>query len=276
MPRFDAEEVRDYYRAILPFYELESISSAHLTFWRRMARRAAPTRILEIGAGFGRITTALSRQAPSTGIDICIETLSRAGRSRETPSSLRTSRLPRFVAADMRFPPFGSEFDLVVAPSDPFSHLLTLADRRRALSAVARVLRPGGRFVLEALHRRRMATETPRRRVKHAKGVLSIEESWFPAGVRDLWHARYRYRDQRRGEPDRTIEASFVARAWRPADLRDLFSTCGLEIDERWGDFDGRAFRSTSPRLIILASKPGPRTGAIRIESRNASHPGPR
>lgn len=262
--RFDADEVRDYYRSILPFYELESISSAHLAFWSRVARRADPVRILEMGAGFGRITAALSRHAPAVGIDLCLEMLSRAGPLPEAPavpaaparpSASRDLRRPWFVAADMRLPPFGAVFDLVVAPSDPFSHLLTLVDRRRALSAVARVLRPGGRFVLDALHRRRVAMEGSRRRLRHGKGVLSIEEAWFPAGVRDLWHARYRYRDRRPGEPDRTLEASFVARAWKAGDLRALFSSCGLEIDELSGDFEGSAFRMASPRLIVFARK---------------------
>lgn len=50
----------------------------------------------------------------------------------------------------------------------------------------------------------------PGRRVRHAKGVLEIEEAWFPIGVGNLWHARYNYRDLRRGEPDRT--AALVGR----------------------------------------------------------------
>ena len=77
----DASEIssaRDYYRKILPFYEKESLLRAHLDFWRRIARESRPRRILEIGAGFGRITAALSRVAPAVGIDVSLEMLTAA------------------------------------------------------------------------------------------------------------------------------------------------------------------------------------------------------
>ena len=91
-------EVRSYYERILPFYELEAISRAHLAFWTGLAKKWKPLDILEVGAGLGRITEALARQAPAVGIDVSIEMLARA-QSRKRRRS-RTS----FVAADMILP----------------------------------------------------------------------------------------------------------------------------------------------------------------------------
>jgi SAM-dependent methyltransferase len=239
--------VRSYYERILPFYELEAVSRAHLAFWSGLAKRWRPRRILEVGAGLGRITEALARQAPAVGIDISLEMLARA-QSRRRRGSRAT-----FVAADMRRFAFARPFDLIVAPSDPFSHLTSLSDRRRALSAVARHLAPEGRFVLEGLHRRRRDTELEPRRIRHAGGFLRIEEAWYPVGIGERWHARYRYADFVSGRPARTLSASFVARAWDPRQIRQLFRSCGLAIESMWGDFDGRPFRNGAPRIVVVA-----------------------
>lgn len=240
--------VRSYYERILPFYELEAVSRAHLAFWSGLARRWRPRRILEVGAGLGRITEALARQAPAVGIDISLEMLARA------QSRRRRGSRASFVAADMRRFGFSDPFDLVVAPSDPFSHLISLSDRRRALSAVARHLAPAGRFVLEGLYRRRRDdTQTEPRRIRHAGGSLRIEEAWRPGGAGERWKAMYRYTDSRRGRPVRTLSASFVARAWDPRRIRELFRSCGLAIESLWGDFDRRPFWSGAPRIVVVA-----------------------
>ncbi len=245
----DAAEIsgaRDYYRKILPFYEKESVARAHLAFWRRVARAHAHRRILEIGAGLGRITAELARVGEAVGLDVCLEMLSVASR--------RAGRA-RFVAADARRAAFGAVFDLIVAPGDPISHMTTLADRRRALRAVARQLAPGGTFVLEGLYRRRHEIAMPRRRIPHARGVLRIEEAWFPIGTDDLWHARYRYDDRGTDGSVRTLTAAFLARAWNPATIRALFAEAGLEVTTMWGDFDRRPFRRDSARLLVTARR---------------------
>ncbi|MEO8430967.1 MAG: methyltransferase domain-containing protein [Acidobacteriota bacterium] len=276
MSRAPVEDVRSYYAKILPFYEKEAIARSHLVFWRGLARRWRPESILEVGCGIGRITAALSRLAPTVGIDVSLEMLDVA------VASVAAGSAARFAAADMRRVAFGRPFDLIVAPSDPFSHLLSLADRRRALRAVAAQLAPAGRFVLEGLYRRDRQTELPPRRIRHPEGVLEIEEAWYPVGVRDLWHGRYRYSDRRPGERDRTLDAAFVARAWKIREISALFEECGLAVETLWGDFDGRPFSRDAARVVVVARRkrglispardavPGKRT-AIRPRARSSS-----
>jgi len=243
------DDVRAYYEKILPFYEKESIACAHLDFWIGLARRWRPGRILEIGAGLGRITEALSRQAPSVGIDISLEMLYLA--SRRFPDRARAC----LVAADMRRGVFACPFDLILAPNDPFCHLTSALDRRQALRVVADQLSARGRFVLDGLYRKRKGFEPPGRRIRHERGVLEISETWLPIGSRQLWRARYRYRERRTGESARTVEASFVARAWDPRELRREFASCGLTVEQIWGDFEHRPFGGDSTRIIVVARR---------------------
>jgi SAM-dependent methyltransferase len=244
----DVEDARAYYRMILPFYEKEAIAPARLRFWRDLAARNRPARILELGSGLGRITRALSRKAPAIGIDVSHEMLACAARAR------RSAPRASFVAADMRETVFGCRFDLIVAPSDPFCHLTALRDRRRALQAVAKQLSARGRLVVEGLCRRR-GQEYPARRIPYPGGVLNVAEKWEPAGSRDLWRACYRFRDARRGRKTRTLDATFTARAWNPGEVRALFASCGLRVVDLWGDFDRRPFRPGMNRLIIVARR---------------------
>lgn len=250
------DEVREYYGKILPFYELESIGRRHLEFWRSLARRWRPSRILDVGAGLGRITNAVSSDVSAIGIDVSLEMLSRARRRTEPGSRAR------FVAADMRRVAFAGGIDLIIAASDPYSHLTSTADRRQALGAVASQLSPQGHFVLEGLYRPRKVFEAPERHIRHAAGVLSISESWRPVGARQLWNARYRYLDRRGEGGDAIVEASFVARAWDPAEICRFFSSCGLSVEDLWGDFDRRPFSHQATRLVVVAQRSaGKRTG---------------
>jgi SAM-dependent methyltransferase len=244
----EISSAREYYRRILPFYEKESLARAHRAFWRALARKARPRRILEIGAGLGRITSTLAGVAPAVGLDVCLEMLSIA--------SCRPGRA-RFVAADARRAAFPPCFDLIVAPGDPISHMTSGGDRKLALAAVAGQLSRGGIFVLEGLYRRRREIVHPRRTIRYASGSLAIDEAWFPVGDGDLWNARYHYRDRRKDGSVRTLDAAFTARAWDPSTMRRLFADGGLEIAALWGDFDRRPFRRNSPRIVAVAHRRG-------------------
>jgi SAM-dependent methyltransferase len=244
----ERDRVLDYYRRILPFYEKESVARAHLAFWTALARQWKPRRSLEIGSGLGRITRALQLQVPAVGIDISLEMLARAsGGTRRQHAS--------FVAADMRTTVFQSVFDLILAPSDPFSHLLSLPDRKRALRTVAQQLSRRGRFVLEALYRPERIPVSVHRRLSHGGGELSIQETWRPLRKDSLWRARFSYCDRPANGPQRRLAASFVARCWDVKKIRSLFSSCGLTVRALWGGWDQAPFAPDSPRLIVVAQR---------------------
>ena len=242
----DIEKVRAYYAKILPYFEREIAARRDLPFWEALARRWKPRRILEIGCGTGRVTRALSKAAPAVGIDISFDLLRRA---RAASSGKRAV----YLAADLRSVAFAPGFDLIVAANDPLCHLSGEGHRRLALAAVARQLRPGGRFVLDALVRKEKRAVTIERRISDRLGELLVREEWEPAGMRDLWRATFTYRDAgRRGKASET-RASFLARAWDPAALRDVFRSGGLEVEKTWGSFSRQPYSPRSRNLIVVA-----------------------
>jgi hypothetical protein len=178
-----------------------------------------------------------------------------AANRRARRASLRGRPRPLLVAADAHRPVFRSAFDLILAPGDPLSHMKTIEGRKKTLRAIARQLAPEGVFVLEGLYRQRREVVSPRRMIVYAGGVLYVEETWTPVGSGHLWRARYRYVDDPRRGPSRTLTATFLAKAWNPATIRAVFRSCGLETVELWGDFDRRPLRAASPRILVVARR---------------------
>jgi len=258
----DLDEVGAYYERILPFYELEVVGRRDLDFWKGLCRRFRPGSVLEIGAGFGRVTAAIT---PLTDLAVGLEpSIAMLRRARRRASSGRLA----FVSGDARRLPFKQRFDLVIAPDDPLCHVTSLEERRAALWEIAACLAPGGRLVLETLHLPSEAPLRRTRRVRRGDAVLDVDETWR-AIAPALWRATFRYRlRDRRGES--AEEASFLARPWDAASLEPLFTSAGLAIETIWGDFSCGPFRSDSERRIVLA---GPSPTTARASAAAASRP---
>ncbi|HEX3069860.1 MAG TPA: class I SAM-dependent methyltransferase [Thermoanaerobaculia bacterium] len=238
------EQVRAYYNAVLPFYDLALQDRGDLAFWSAMARRWNSKRILEFGCGTGRVTTVLSEQAQTTAVDLMLEMLQRAAR-----------RAPRaqFVAADLRELPFASTFDLVVLADDPLAHVTSSEERAKVLAWIADHLAAGGRLVLEGLYRApgRTVLVPPREIVNDGELLFTVEESWEPAGANALWNARYRFTTG-----SVTTEVATTLRSWTSEEIRRLPES-GLQVEQLWGDFDERPFTAMSPGVVIVASGRG-------------------
>lgn len=266
MPGSPVDAVRSYYAQILPFYDRELAGRGDEGFWTALAGSRPGCRVLEVGAGTGRATAFLARRAREVcAYDVDLDLLARA---RSRLAGLDNVRL---FAADARRLRLDAAFDLVAAVDDPFVHLTRGRDRDRALANVARCLRPGGRFVLDAAwlspaDRRRAAT--PEGLVKERlAGDLAVRERWRAAPGSRRFRVRFDYRLN--GRP--AAAASFPARLWSLAELHRRCRDAGLQIVDLWGDYDRRPWhRATSPRLIAEAVRAGRAASRISIASPNS------
>lgn len=199
-------------------------------------------RVLDLGCGAGRHLGELCRLGyRATGLDLSMPMLDAARSAAEAPVLVR---------GDMRRLPFRtSGFDIVTSYFTSFGYFDDEDDDARVLYEVRRVLRPGGRFLLDFLNANQVVTnlrERDRRRVGDVEVVQErrlvqggrIVEKRIAIGARD-------------GAPHR----EFVERVrlYMPDELTRMLESAGLSAGARFGGYDRRPFSRFSPRFIVLA-----------------------
>jgi ubiquinone/menaquinone biosynthesis C-methylase UbiE len=142
---FDFDEVfdDDYLYFYGPALEQSSETDAALV-WRLVGAQAG-SEILDLACGHGRIANRLAANGANvTGLDATPAFLERA-RSEATARGVDVE----YVHGDMRSLPWGeASFDCVVSWFTSFGYF-DEDDNRRVLAEARRVLRPGGRLLLE-------------------------------------------------------------------------------------------------------------------------------
>jgi len=248
-------DLRRYYGVVGPFLDAELAGRGDERFWLEVGRRARAGSILELGCGGGRVTRVLAESgARVVGIDLCPELLERARQRLDTHAV-------SLVVADMRQLALRRRFEAIVAPDDPFSHLTADEDRSRALAGVARHLAPGGRFVLDALwfppDEERRGSRLLTHDLTLAGQAVHVTERWRCDRQTHCCATEYDYYTGA-GEP---THASFEARYWTPAELRDRLAAAGLHITHWWGGYDGQPWdEQRSERLVLEAISRQPST----------------
>lgn len=197
-------------------------------------------RVLDVACGHGRHLAALQgRGLGLFGIDLDRGYLRRAG-----PGLL--------VRADQRRLPFGAAFD---AAWSWYSSLFVFEDpvNERALSEVARVLRPGGRLLVQHANPLRLEREPEARAARDLPGGGRVEEwSLFdPAtGVETLSRVITR--------GDRVLAGAARLRYYRPTEWGRLAARAGLRLRELASTTAGgpAPFSERSLDLIAVLEKP--------------------
>lgn len=152
-----------------------------------------------------------------------------------------------FVRGDMRILPFACRFDVVYIFFTSFGYFSD-EDNVRVLQEVRRVLKPGGRFLLDLWNPLRLAVH-PRRQLWDLHDDLLILEEWdfdvhtFRTFSRTIIYYKGRVVDQR----------SFLVRSYSLPELSWLLGKCGFEVKEVYGGYDKSFYTKDSERLIVLA-----------------------
>ena len=201
-------------------------------------------RILDLCCGNGRHCRALKRAGWTKiiGADYSFPLLKHA--ISEPPRA-------RYLRADMRLLPFGNGcFDALLSFFTSFGYFKTNVENLSVLHEISRVLKPGGYYLLDYLNpsyvKDHFEPETVR---KHGEFTIR-ERRWFTSdGERvekeitiDNWGGK----DHRYHESVRLYEFD---------EMKGMLESAELVVQDVFGSFDGTAFDSTQPRMILF----GPR-----------------
>ncbi|MGZ4340411.1 MAG: class I SAM-dependent methyltransferase [Gaiellaceae bacterium] len=198
--------------------------------------------VVELGVGTGRIAIPTAAAGihvigvdSSQGmLDVCAEQGRQAG----------VEALLDLRPGDLRRPPVDERVPLVTCPFRAFLHLSSDEDRRTALAAAHRLLRPDGRLVFDVFTpSKEDIEETHGRWIEREPGILEradwdIEEQTLTLSVR--------------GE-DR---ASTMKLWWlEPARWQALLAEAGFEVEACYGWFDRRAYVDSEDSVWIARRK---------------------
>lgn len=200
-----------------------------------------PARLLDLACGWGRHSLAFAEMGfDVTGIDLSSTLLSHAvARGREAGLPIR------WVRGDIRALPFQRTFDAVLCLFSSLGYSLRDDEDLCALREAARVLAPGGRLLIETMHRDLVAREFVERdwwEGPDGSPVLVEREFDAVTGVSREW---LRWRGSEKFHEIRVRSAT----EW--AHLLDL---ADLEAEVWLGGWELSSFDHTSQRLIVVAA----------------------
>jgi SAM-dependent methyltransferase len=272
VPRLSPELIADlvdsgsrehYADAALYDYEYRR-RRADLAFYRELAKRrlGASARILELGAGSGRITIPLAR----AGYDVVAVDASRAMLDK---LQARVDALPASVAkritiveGDLRRFSVPGTFPLAIAVFNVLEHLYTRVELDACLRCVLAQLSPGGAFAFDVQMPdlgwllRDPAKRWARTRftdpTTHRQMFYSTNHDYDPVGQIALIRLYYEPVDGK--GPTRIVKLS--QRKYFPAELEALVAHAGMRVIDRYGDFLWRPLDGTAESQVLVCERP--------------------
>jgi len=260
----DGADGWDSYAAFYDWENAQTVGRRDVAFWQGLARRTRG-RVLELGAGTGRITLPLARVVGkrAVGIDRSEPMLARAvAKLRRVPKARR----PVLLRGDIRTLPFPSgTFELVIAPYGMLQSVTHERDLRRVLEEAARVLRPGGVLGVDLVPDLAIWDEYHREIRLRGRGRGGARVTLIES-VRQDPRRKVTIFDQEFVETrGRAKVSKRFALAFRtvpvPAMVRRL-ARAGFDVEHMLGDYRGGRWDPRAEVWLLLARR---RRGRVRI-----------
>lgn len=196
--------------------------------------------VLDLCCGHGRHLEALARRnIQAVGVDLSLPLLKEA-RARGNGPLLR---------ADMRKLPFAggaAGFSVLVNFFTSFGYFQEEDDNLAVIEEMARVLQPGGRFLIDLMNPHNASTPDPS--TLREEGSFEIaEERWFSQENRRV-EKRIRLLDRTTGRKREYMES---VRVYLQDEITSILAGRELKVEQVCGDFEGSAFATDSPRLVL-------------------------
>jgi len=161
--------------------------------------------------------------------------------------------------ADMRTFRCSQRYRLVIVPFNAFLHLLEREGQEAALRGAVEHLDEGGRFVLSVFNPR---LDRPEELVRHrgTRTMLNGETvSRFEAQTFDQPRHRttvhYFIDISRQDREMRRVTACFTIRYMSYQEVVELMGSCGLEVEETYGDWNFGPFTKNSEMMVFVAKR---------------------
>ncbi|HET9440024.1 MAG TPA: methyltransferase domain-containing protein [Longimicrobiales bacterium] len=235
---------RDYFGA--DFFHLhvdlfpEALTRREVAGMLELLRLPVGARILDVPCGWGRHAVLLADHGYQvTGADLSYDLLRRAAPG------------PLYLAADVRAQPLrAAAFDAVINVFTSLGLFLDDQEDLNALREAHRLLQPGGRFLLESMHRDDVIGDFAERdRWRLPDGTeVRVRRRFDP--IRGISHERLQWRNrEQRGRKQHAL------RLRTATEIAALLGAAGFDDVEYFGDWDGRPFTYRDSSLIAVATK---------------------
>ena len=211
----------------------------HVDFVQARFGDEQPRAVLDLACGAGRHISALRRRGyRALGVDLSLTLLT------------QSPELPR-VAGDMRCVPFAdATFDWVLNFFTSFGYFESERENFRILEEMMRVMRPGGRFLIDLFNIDRVLATLEPRETREMNGRRVEIERWYDARSRRI---NKQIRVHAADRPTRSYLES--VRAYRREEVSNGLEWAGLQLEETFGGFEGEEFGADSDRMIFVGRK---------------------
>ena len=256
----DAGSREHYADAALYDYEYRR-RRADVAFYRELAKRRLKPgdRILELGAGSGRVTVQLARAGfQVVALDASKPMLAKL-RSRVAALPKPVAQRITVVEGDLRsFEIAGPKFPLAIAVFNVLEHLYTRVEVDACLRSVAAHLAPSGAFAFDVqLPDLAWLIRDPAKRWARTRFTdpttgramfYSTNHDYDPVGQIALIRLYYEPVDGK--GPTKIVKLS--QRKFFPAELEALVAHAGLRMVERYGDFAWRPLEANAESQVLV------------------------
>jgi SAM-dependent methyltransferase len=222
-------------------------------------RKRRPGRVLEYGAGNGRVALPVAREGfVVTALDLSRPMLDDF-EQRLGAEPLAVRRRVTLRQGDMRLVRLGRRFDLVTCPFNAFLHLYTRSDVELFLARVRDHLAPGGAFAFdvsvpnahEMVRDPNRAYVCPRFRYPGTGEMIHYTERFDYDQARQILFVSMEFAPE--GRTKDAWVTPLAHRQFFPQELEALLHYNGFSIEEAWGDYKGGKLDRYSEVMALLA-----------------------
>ncbi|MDR7420668.1 MAG: methyltransferase domain-containing protein [Armatimonadota bacterium] len=206
-----------------------------------------PARMLDVCSGYGRHSVELARRGFAvTGVDISEMQVRQAVQQAAT-----TGVRAGFIVGDARALPVRGPFDAAINMFLSFGYFATDAESQAMLDGISRVLRRGGRLLIDFWNREHeIRAFQPTVLDRRDDDILEIEDwSFDPLAGRLNWVNTVIFPDGRREAWTHSI------RAFTVAEVRMMLEAAGFNLTGVYGSLAGEPYELDSEAAIFVAER---------------------